>query len=392
MTRLLELARLFLKLGTIGFGGPAVHIGLMDREIVERRAWMSREQFLDLVGVTNLIPGPNSTEMAILVGYRRAGFLGLLVAGLSFIVPAAVITGILAHLYVEYRSLPQVEPLVRGITPAVLAVIVGALWRLGRAALKTRTLMVIGAGVAVASWAGCDQVLTLVVGSLLGAILLGLVMRRGTPGSTAAAAVTGAFFPPIAKAAAVTAASAGAGAASATAAAVVPLWKLGLLFLKVGAVLYGGGYVLIAYLDGDLVRGYGWLSEQQLLDAIAVGQFTPGPILSTATFVGYILLGVPGAMVATLAIFLPSFVFVILVNPWVSRLRSWRWTSLVLDAVNAASIGLMAAATYLLGKTALGDWRSGLIAGVAIVVTARWRIAPAWLVLAGALAGRLLFS
>jgi chromate transporter len=388
MGKLTELAGLFVKLGTIGFGGPAVHIGLLEEEVVKRRGWLSRQQFLDLVGVTHLIPGPNSTEMAIHVGYRRAGWRGLIVAGTAFILPATLISTLLAWSYVQYGSLPQIEPMLNGIKPAVLAIITAALLRLAKTALKSWPLLLIGGGVVAASWRGQDEVLVFLVGSLLGVLLLRFVERDDDPKATAlAAVVAGESLRP---ASAVTA-SAAAASLGPAALASAPLWKLGLFFLKIGAVLYGGGYVLVAYLEGGLVRDYGWLTQAQLVDAIAVGQFTPGPILSTATFIGYLLAGIPGAAVATVAVFLPSFLFVVAVNPLIPALRRSRWASRFLDSVNAASIGLMAAVTVSLGQKMLIDWRAWLLALSATAVGLRWKLTPAWLVLAGGLLGWLLY-
>jgi chromate transporter len=381
----------FLKLGATGFGGPAAFIAMMDAEVVERRAWLSRAQFLDLLGVTNLIPGPNATEMAIHVGYRRAGVAGLVVAGASFILPAVLITYVLAWLYVQYGSLPQVDPFLRGINPVVLAIILIALRRLAVTALGRWQLLLVGTWAAVAVMAGCDAVLCLALGTAAGMVLVrfsGVKPQSGKP--TAAGAVvlaSGMETPSLAPAAA---AAAGTAACVALSTADV-LWRLFLFFLKVGAVLYGGGYVLIAYLQDGLVEQYQWLSEKQLLDAIAVGQFTPGPILSTATFVGYLIAGGAGAAVATLGVFLPSFLFVAAVNPLIPRLRSAGWAARFLDAVNATSVGLMAGATVLLARHALIDWRSWLLAAVAAAVLLGWRVAPAWLVLGGAAAGWLLW-
>jgi len=385
-SRLLELAGLFLKLGTIGFGGPAVHIGIMEKEVVQRRGWLERQQFLDLVGVTNLIPGPNSTEMAIHVGFQRAGLPGLVVAGICFILPATLITAIFAWLYVQYGSLPAVQPWFRGINPAVLAIILTALARLGKTALKSWKLVMIAAGVAAASLAGYDEVLVLLIGSLAGWIFLRLTATARTP-PPALLAMVGMGTPHAASVASAATASAAGGAA----AAGVSLWQLGLFFLKVGSVLYGGGYVLLAYLEGGLVEQYGWLSERELLDAVAVGQFTPGPILSTATFVGYQVAGAGGAAIATIAIFLPSFLLVALVSPLVPRLRQAKWTAELLDAVNTASIALMAVVTLQLGSATLTGWRSIVIAVGAVAVSMRWNVAPAWLVIGGAIAGFALY-
>jgi chromate transporter len=384
--RLGELARLFLKLGVIGFGGPAAHIAMLEDEVVRRRRWLDRQHFLDLIGATNLIPGPNSTEMAMHVGFERAGWLGLATSGACFIVPAVAITGGFAWLYVTYGALPQVEPFLWGIEPAVLAVILGALWKLGRQALQGWRLAALGAVATAAVLAGADEVATLFAAGLLGMLWLRLAARRGEGEGAASPG----FVPVLLSGLRRTAGAAAATAAGAGAAGAVPLGKLFLFFLKVGAVLYGSGYVLVAFLEGGLVRRYGWLSEGQLLDAIALGQLTPGPVLSTATFIGYVLAGAPGAAVATIGIFLPSFLFVLALNPLVPKLRRSAWMAAFLDAVNVAAVGLMAAVTVKLGAAALTSWPAWLIAGLAAAAALRFRVNAAWLVLAGALLGRLL--
>ena len=383
-----EIATLFLKLGTLSFGGPAAHIANMESEVVGRRGWLSHEHFLDLFGATHLIPGPNAVEMANHIGYRRAGLLGSIVAGLCFTLPAVLITAVFAWSYVEYGDLPKVEPFLYGVKPVVLAIILTALWRLGKKALRNWALGLLGLGVTLAVLLGGDEVLTLLSGSLIGLIVLRwLQPDAGKNGAKTAGILTGVTLGGTATAAR---AAAVAGTATGTAGAAFSLWKLGFFFLKVGAVLYGGGYVLVAYLEGGLVDDYGWLSERELLDAVAIGQLTPGPMLSTATFVGYLVAGFPGAAVATLGILLPCFVFVAAVNPLIPRLRNSRWASLFLDAVGAASIGLMAAVTITLGLAILVDWQACLIAIAAAAVALRWKVAPAWLVLAGAVIGRLL--
>lgn len=365
---MLEIARAFFRLGLIAFGGPAAHIALMDDEFVERRGWVSRQHFLDLVGATNLIPGPNSTEMTMHLGYERGGPLGLFLAGLCFILPAAAITGVIAWAYVEYGSLPAVEPFLFGVKPAVMAVILGALWKLGRKAIKGWKLGVIAGVVAAAMLAGAGEIVALLAGGVAGMLwlrfsgaALGLapLALLVSPGKVAAAG----------------------------AAAAPTLAKLGLFFLKVGAILYGSGYVLIAFLEGGLVDDYGWLTQQQLLDAIAAGQFTPGPVLTTSTFIGYLIAGVPGAIVATLGIFLPSFVFVWILNPLVPKMRKSRWASAFLDAVNASAVALMAVVTLRLGQSTLTSWQAWAIAAVAAVLVLRTKVNAAWLVAGGAAAG-----
>ena len=376
-----ELVRLFLKLGFVAFGGPAAHVAMMEEEVVERRGWLTRQHFLDLVGATNLIPGPNSTEMSMHVGYERAGWPGLFVAGACFIGPAVLVTGGLAWLYVRFGTLPAVEPFLYGIKPAVIAVILTAVWRLGGKAVKGWRLAVLGVAVTLAVLFGVNEVLALLGGGIAGMIWLRSSDREGGTGSSAPAVFAFGDLPR------------GLGQAAAGTAAVaagVSLWKLGLFFLKVGAVLYGSGYVLVAFLRGGLVSGYGWLTEAQLLDAIAIGQFTPGPVLSTATFIGYLIQGTPGAVVATLGIFLPSFLFVLILNPLVPKLRDWSWSAAFLDAVNVAAVALMLAVTVQLGASTLTSWPAWTIAGLAALAAWRWRLNPAWLVVGGAALGWLL--
>ncbi|MBI5025469.1 MAG: chromate efflux transporter [Nitrospirae bacterium] len=381
----IELIRLFLKLGTIAFGGPAAHIAMMEEEVVRRRKWITREHFLDLVGATNLIPGPNSTEMAIHIGYIRGGFLGLIVSGLSFILPAVIITGLLAWVYMSFGSIPQVTPFLFGIKPAVISVILVAVIRLGRTAAKNTLLMLIGIAVAAASLLGMNEILALLSGGVIGIILY----RMKGHGSKK---VSGWMIPLLSQSLGLLKSSDAKAAVAVSAAGIagVSLWKLGLFFLKVGSVLYGSGYVLIAFLEGGLVKDYGWLTQQQLLDAIAVGQFTPGPVLSTATFVGYVVSGVPGAMISTAAIFLPSFIFVLILNPVIPRLRASKIMSAFLDAVNISAIGLMAAVVIQLASAALTDWRAILIALATTIAGIRFKINAAWLVAGGAVAGWVL--
>ena len=386
--RLGELAKVFFKLGVIGFGGPAAHIAMMEDEVVKRRQWLTRSHFLDLIGATNLIPGPNSTEMAIHVGYTYGGWPGLIIAGVCFILPAVLITAAFAWIYVEFGTLPQVAPLIYGIKPAVLAVILGAVWRLGKKAVKSSKLLMIGLGVAVLVFYGQNEVIALLLGGSLGMIWLRL-SDKGNPPPEETAAIMAAGL--------TTSVALKATAATGATVASVPLWQLGWFFLKVGSVLFGSGYVLVAFLEGGLVREQGWLTKAQLLDAIAIGQFTPGPVLSTSTFIGYLIAGFPGAVVATVAIFIPSFLFVVLLNPLVPRLRASKWASAFLDAVNVSSVALMGVVTLNLSQTTLIkpagafsiDWLSALIAISAAVLAIRFQINAAWLVLGGALIGWL---
>ena len=385
--RLKELARLFFKLGVIGFGGPNAHIAMMEDEVVKTRQWLSRDQFLDLLGATNLIPGPNSTEMAIHIGYLYAGWLGLMVAGVGFILPAVLITTGFAWGYVAFGAVPQVAFLLYGIKPAVLAVVLDALWRLSKKAVKTRKLLVVAIAVALLVWfAQVNEIIALLLGGLLGMIWLQLPDQGNS--SDEQALVTSIAIGAASKA------TAAIGAAS-----QVSLWKLGLSFLKIGSILFGGGYVLLSFVQGELVEGYGWLTQQQLLDAIAIGQLTPGPILSTATFIDYVIAGVPGAVVATVGIFLPSFIWVVALNPLIPYLRRSKWSSAFLDAVNVSALALMAVVTLQLAISTLGrstapymDIWAVLIAIASAVLAIRFRVNAAWLVLGGAAIGWVVFS
>lgn len=373
--RLHSLAQVFLKLGTIGFGGPAAHIAMMEDEIVTRRAWLTSEEFLDLVGATNLIPGPNSTEMAIHIGYIYAGWQGLIVAGTCFILPAVSLTAALAWVYQQFGTLPQIAPVFDGIQPVVLAIITVAMWRLGQKALKNPRLWLVGLGVALSVILGLNQILALFLGGILGAIAL-----TDNSGTRSAPLLWIPLSIPLAQTPAST--------------STATLWQLGFFFLKVGSVLYGSGYVLVAFLENELVGKYGWLTEQQLLDAIAIGQFTPGPVLSTSTFIGYLIAGTPGALVATVGIFLPSFVFVILLNPLIPQLRRSKWMSRFLDAINASAVALMAVVTLRLAQTLIFpptglNWIALSIAAISALLAIQWRVNAAWLVLAGAIVGGL---
>ena len=382
--RLQELAVLFLKLGAISFGGPAAHIALIETEIVSKREWITRQQFLDMVGAANLIPGPTSTETAITVGFVRAGWPGLCVAGASFILPAAIITGAFAWAYVRFGSLPQTVSILGGIKPAVLAVIVIAIWRLGKTAVKDIALGMLGTLALAALLLGLNPILI-----LFGGGLLGMFARRASSLGTEVfltAKPLKNWFPPSLRLAGYASGSIAAGAI-----ALPPsISQIGLFFLKVGAVLYGGGYVLLAFLEQGLVQQHAWLTRQQLLDAVAIGQFTPGPVLSTATFIGYILGGVPGAVVATIGIFLPSFLYVALLAPVLFQLRQSVWIAAFLDSVNACAVALMGGVTVHLGIDALREWPAWLIAVASLVILWRWKISPAWIVLGGGVAGLFL--
>jgi chromate transporter len=367
-----EVVRLAFKLGFTAFGGPAAHIAMLHDEVVTRRKWINEQRFLDMLGATNLIPGPNSTEMVIHVGHVRAGYAGLLAAGVGFITPAAVIVLALAWLYVNYGATPTAEWLLYGIKPVIIAIVFQAVWRLGRKAIKGSFLAIGGGVVFVLYLAGFDELLLLFgVGLLMMLGQYGRQRARGGEGNISA------MLPWL-------------GAASTVPllqAVPVTLGGLFLSFLKVGAVLYGSGYVLLAFLRNDLVVNLGWLTDQQLLDAVAIGQFTPGPVFTTATFVGFVVAGWPGAILATVGIFLPSFLFVALLVPLLPRIRSSAVLGALLDGVNAAALGLMAAVTWQLGQAAVVDVLTGLLALGAAVLLFRFKINSAWLVLGGALVG-----
>jgi len=382
-TSLGELGRVFLKLGIIGFGGPAAHIALMEDEVVNRRRWLTRERFLDYVGATNLIPGPNSTELAIQIGRDRAGWAGLLVAGGAFILPAAIIVGLLAWGYTRFGQLPEVTSILAGVKAVVIAIVVQALWRLGRTAVKSAWLGVVAIGSAVAVIAGVHELVVL----LLAATVVGMAatVRTARAVKSVLAAVPGGFA---ASSGVVTATLGSAGGSSATSGvSLLPLFGV---FLKIGSVIFGSGYVLLAFLRADLVERLGWLTERQLLDAVAVGQITPGPLFTTATFIGYLLAGIPGAVVATLGIFLPAFIFVAVSGPLVPRIRRSRVAGAALDGVNAASLALMAVVTWQLGRGSIVDVPTSLLAAAAGLILMTGRASSAWLVVGGAVTGFVL--
>lgn len=366
-----EVAKLFAKLGMIAFGGPAAHIAMMQDEVVNKRKWMSEQHFLDLIGATNLIPGPNSTEMAIHIGRERAGWKGLIVAGICFILPAVLITGFFAWLYKQYGQLPQIQPFIYGIKPAIIAIILAAVYPLAKKSLKTIELGLIGSAALLLALFHFNEILVM-FGAGFFALLLSTIRNK------ASRPTTNNFFPftllhiPGSLLVSVT------------------NLQLFLTFLKIGSILYGSGYVLFAFLDAELVAK-GLLSRQQLIDAIAVGQFTPGPVFSSVTFVGYQMNGLTGAIVATVGIFLPSFLFVALLNPLVKKMRHSKLFSAFLDAVNVASVAVIIAVCYEMGKETITDWRTIVIALASIILTFGFRrINSAFIVIGGSLAGFLL--
>ena len=371
-TPLRELALLFLRLGTTAFGGPAAHIAMMRDEVVRRREWLTEERFLDLLGATNLIPGPNSTEMAIHIGWERRRWAGLIVAGVCFILPAVFITGALGWAYVRLGTLPEVASLLYGVKPVILAVVLQALWGLTPKAARTWFLRALGIGATVLSALGGRELVVL-FGAGFVAVLASIANERSRNDHLKPLA---GFLP-------------AAAASALTAMTPVSLSGLFWVFLKIGSVLFGSGYVLLAFLRADLVERLHWLTEAQLIDAIAVGQVTPGPVFTTATFIGYLLAGPKGAAIATLGIFLPAFVFVAMSGPLVPRLRASCVAGAFLDGVNVASLALMAVVTAQLGRAALIDWPTALLCLVSGVLLIRYRINSTWLLAGGALSGWL---
>jgi chromate transporter len=372
-----EVAKLFLKLGTIAFGGPAAHIAMMHDEMSRRRRWVSEERFLDLMGAANLIPGPSSTELAIYLGYERAGWKGLISGGVCFILPAMLMVLAIAWAYVNYSATPQATWLLYGIKPAIVAIIVQALWGLFKSAMKGPLLA--GAGFLVLGLylVGFNPV-ALIFGSGLLVMSIDNGWRFWRQGRNSSASI--AVVPAL-------------GLSVTQAGGMIPLpfslTSLFLTFLKLGSVVFGSGYVLLAFLRNDFVYRLGWLTDRQILDAVAVGQFTPGPVFTTATFIGYVVGGLPGAILATVGIFLPSFIFVAAVFPVVGMLRRSRWASAFLDGVNVGALGLMAGVTWQLGRAAVIDWFTAVLALVSALLVFRFKINSAWLVLGGGIMGLL---
>ena len=387
-THLGEIITLFLRLGFTAFGGPAAHIAMMRDEVVRRRHWMSDEQFVDLIGITNLIPGPSSTQLAIYLGYLRAGWPGLVLAGVCFIGPAMLIVLAISWAYVTYGTLPQVGWLFYGIQPVVIAIIAQALWNLGRTILKGFWPLALAALVLVLYLLGVNVLLLLFGGALLFGLLRWVAGRRISPPSSMSL-----LLPFSWKGLRTTwqTVMAVVGIGTLARAASISLLVLFLTFLKLGAVVYGSGYTLLAFLRADLVQQLHWLTDKQLLDAVSIGQLTPGPVFTTATFIGYILAGLPGALLATLGIFLPSFIFIPLIQPVASRLRRSPWTAALLDGVNISAIALMTGVLLQLGQHALTDVLTWVLALVALGILLRFKLNSVWLILAGAVLGLLRF-
>ncbi|MDM1352015.1 chromate efflux transporter [Myroides marinus] len=365
-----ELAKVFSKLGIIGFGGPAAHIAMMREEVVVKKQWMDEQHFLDLLGATNLIPGPNSTEMAIHIGYDKAGWKGLIIAGLCFILPAIFITGILAYFYKTYGQLPQVQPFIYGIKPAIIAVIIGAIFPLAKKSIKSLFLALLGLIVFIASLIGINEIILMFGAGLLAYLLFYFNTKSHNTIQSIMPLTFLTFFQDTCF----------------TTTNMHLFW----VFLKIGSILYGSGYVLFAFLDSELVNT-GILSKQQLIDAIAVGQFTPGPVFSSVTFIGFQINGILGALISTLAIFLPSFILVALLKPLIKKLRNSKGLSVFLDAVNIASVALILAVCFTMSKDTLTNWQTLFIAFISSIIVFKFKkINSAFIVLGGALLGYML--
>ncbi len=375
LVTLRKMALVFLKLGTIAFGGPAAHIAMMEDEFVTRRQWLTREQFLDRLGAANLIPGPSSTEMAIFIGYEKRGWLGFLVSGCCFILPAAIMVGAIASAYVRYGTLPQVNGVLYALKPVVIAVVIQAFWKLARSAVKTKWLIVVAVLAAVLYAIRVHEVLVLAIAAGLAAAP---VLYRSSTSPRHLSALLFTSVPPVR-----------AFALSAATAAAFGLWRLFLVFAKIGAVLFGSGYVLLAFLRADLVERLHWLTEKQLLDSVAVGQITPGPVFTTATFIGYIIGGIPGAVVATVGIFAPAFVFVSLSGLLIPRIRKSPVAGAMLDGVVVGSLALMGMIAWQLGRAAIVDLPTIVIAIVSTALLLRFSVNSAWLIAAAGVFGWL---
>jgi chromate transporter len=382
MGRLKELAIFFLRLGTTAFGGPAAHIAIMEDELVRRRKWLSREKFLDLLGASSLIPGPSSSELAIHIGYLRAGWIGLALGGICFILPAAILVAGLAWAYVRFGHLPAVAGLLYGIKPVVIAVILQALWGLGRTAVKNKTLAAVCVTCIALSFAGLNALAILGGAGLAVAILQSVSKKQNDSRAEFSGIICSLWQGLNVKAYLYFLAT-----ITAVTAAVPGMWELFRVFLKIGSVVFGSGYVLLAFLRADLVVHRGWVTDAQLVDAVAIGQVTPGPVFTTATFLGYLLRGPVGAVVATMGIFLPAFVLVAISGPIIPLIRRSAFAGAFLDGVNVASLAIMAAVSFQLARSAIVDWCTAGLLLLSAVLLLRFRINSAWLVVGGAIVG-----
>lgn len=368
--RLKEIAKVFLRLGILAFGGPAAHIAMMDEEIVQKRKWIDRTKFMDLIGATNLIPGPNSTEMAIHLGYERGGVWGLFIAGICFIFPAMFIVLAIAVGYVKYGTIPKIEGILYGVKPVIIAIVFQALLRLGKSVIKGYLAITVASLVIAGSFLGVSEIPLL----LIAGILVMVVKNRDQ-----FTAKTFMLYPlPLLTL---------ADAALMKNRVSMGLGRLFLTFLKIGSVLYGSGYVLLAFLESEFIRAFPVISEKQLLDAVAIGQLTPGPVFTTATFIGYLILGIPGALVSTAGIFLPSFLLVWLLKPLIPKIRQSKWAGGILDGVNIASLGLMTAVTVRLGMASLIDLLSVSLFALSLFILTKYKINSAWIIIGGGVIG-----
>jgi len=362
--KITEVFLYFFRLGFVAFGGPAAHVAMMEEDLVQKRKWMSTETFLDYMGATNLIPGPNSTEMTMHCGYHRAGVAGLFVAGMSFIFPAVLLTLIVAMAFEKYSDIAWIVPIVNGIKAAVISFIIAAIYKLGKKAVKSKFLALVGASVLVVSYLDVNEVLCILVAGLL-VMTYKYLLNKKQLNSIALFPIF-AFLTSYSN------------------------LKLFLIFLKVGSVLFGSGYVLFAYLDGELIENLGWLTHPDLVEAVAVGQVTPGPVLSTATFIGYKLGGISGACLATLGMFLPSFLFVWILNPLISKMKQSVLLSNFLKAVNVAAVAVMLTVTWKMAQSIIIDWRTALICAISFFVYFYFKgINTLWIILGGAVLGYL---
>jgi chromate transporter len=369
---LAELALIFLKLGTTAFGGPAAHIAMMEDEFVRKRQWITEADFLDRLAAANLIPGPSSTEVAIFIGQAKRGWAGLVIGGCCFIIPAAVLVTLIAAVYARFGSLPQLAGILYGIKPAVIAIILEAWWHLARTAVKSKLLAVIGVVAVVLNGFGVVPLIVLAIAGISSGAAAGFK----TQGDSLS------VIPTFGK----------LGLLLATAAVAVPvsLIRLFFSFLKIGAIVFGSGYVLLAFLRTEFIDRLHWLTEKQLVDAVAVGQFTPGPVFTTATFIGYLVAGIPGALLATIGIFLPGFALVALSGRLLPKLRRSPWVSATLDGVVVGSLALMAVVAWQLGRASIVDWRSFTIVIISLAVLLRFRVNSAWVIAGAGMVGWLL--
>ncbi|MGC2540183.1 MAG: chromate efflux transporter [Candidatus Sulfotelmatobacter sp.] len=370
-----ELVLIFLKLGTIAFGGPAAHIAMMEDEFVRKRGWITEEDFLDRVAAASLIPGPSSTEVGIFIGRSLRGWSGLIVGGCCFILPAAILVSLIAAAYVHFGALPQAKGILRAIKPAVIAIIVQALWNLGKTAAKTWVLCLIGVVAAALNFAGASPLLVLAFAGASSGLMWGAQKSKRNPVALCGIGSLKMFAP------------AGLTALAVAAAVPIRLGHLFLSFLKIGSVVFGSGYVLLAFLRSEFVDHLHWLSEKQLIDAVAVGQFTPGPVFTTATFIGYLVGGLPGAFFATVGIFLPGFLFVAISGPVIPKIRQSPAAGAVLDGVVVGSLALMAVVAWQLGKASVTDWLTVSMLAVSLIAILRFKVNSAWLILGAGIVG-----